>query len=114
MIYFAVVTVSWSSGAWNARISVFCFLIFSIWLGCSSALAEKRVALVIGNSAYQKVAKLPNPANDAAAVAAMLKAVGSDSVESKLNVPANELRRTLRDFAARIRDADIAVVYYAG
>ena len=30
------------------------------------ALAEKRVALVIGNSAYQKVAKLPNPANDAA------------------------------------------------
>ena len=33
---------------------------------------EHRVALVIGNSAYQKVAKLSNPANDAAAVAAML------------------------------------------
>jgi uncharacterized caspase-like protein len=92
----------------------FVFLIFSIWLGCSSALAEKRVALVIGNSAYQKVAKLPNPANDAAAVAAMLKAAGFDSVESKLNVPANDLRRTLREFAAKTRDADIAVIYYAG
>jgi uncharacterized caspase-like protein len=69
---------------------------------------------VIGNSAYQKVAKLPNPSNDAAAVAAMLKAAGFDSVESRLNVPASDLRKTLREFAARARDADIAVVYYAG
>jgi uncharacterized caspase-like protein len=78
------------------------------------AFAEKRVALVIGNSAYQKVAKLPNPSNDAAAVAAMLKAAGFDSVESRLNVAASDLRKTLREFAARARDADIAVVYYAG
>jgi len=92
----------------------FVFLALASWLGCGSAFAEKRVALVIGNSAYQKVAKLPNPANDAAAVATMLKAAGFDSVESKLNIPANELRKTLRDFAAKIRDADIAVVYYAG
>ena len=90
------------------------FLIVSVWFGCGSALAEKRVALVIGNSAYQKVAKLFNPANDAAAVAAMLKAAGFESVESKLNVPANDLRKTLREFAAKTRDADIAVVYYAG
>jgi uncharacterized caspase-like protein len=93
---------------------LFVLLIFSIWLGCSSAFAEKRVALVIGNSAYQKVAKLPNPANDAAAVAAMLKAAGFDSVESKLNVPASDLRKTLREFGNKSRDADIAVVYYAG
>ena len=86
----------------------------AIWLGCTSALAEKRVALVIGNSAYQKVAKLPNPSNDASAVAAMLKAAGFDSVESRLNVSANELRKTLREFGAKSRDADIAVVYYAG
>ena len=39
-----------------------------------SAFADKRVALVIGNSDYQKVAKLSNPANDASAVTAMLKA----------------------------------------
>ena len=36
------------------------------------AFAEKRVALVIGNSAYKNVARLNNPVNDAAAVAGML------------------------------------------
>lgn len=97
-----------------SAVRFFGLLIISIWLGCGSALAEKRVALVIGNSAYQKVAKLPNPSNDAAAVTAMLKAAGFDSVESRLNVSANDLRKTLREFAARARDADIAVVYYAG
>jgi uncharacterized caspase-like protein len=93
---------------------LFGLLIISTWLGCGSALAEKRVALVIGNSAYQKVAKLSNPSNDASAVAAMLRAAGFDSVDSRLNVPASELRKTFREFAAKARDADIAVVYYAG
>jgi uncharacterized caspase-like protein len=93
---------------------LFVFLIVSTWLGCSSAFAEKRVALVIGNSAYQKVAKLPNPANDAAAVAAMLKAAGFDLVESRSNLTAADLRKALRDFGSKARDADMAVVYYAG
>src|ERR1700675_1750840 len=78
------------------------------------AFAEKRVALVIGNSAYQKVGKLSNPANDAAAVAAMFKSAGFDTVESKLNLTVSELRKTLRDFANTSRDADVAIVYYAG
>jgi uncharacterized caspase-like protein len=90
------------------------FLLAACWIGCGPALAEKRVALVIGNSAYQKVAKLANPANDAAAVAAMFKAAGFDTVEFRLNVPANDLRKTLREFGGKSRDADIAVVYYAG
>ena len=83
-------------------------------LGGSPALAGKRVALVIGNSAYQKVPRLFNPTNDAAALAAMLKAANFDSVESKFDLSAANLRKTLRDFAGRARDADIAVVYYAG
>jgi hypothetical protein len=39
----------------------------ALWLGLpiSAALADKRIALVIGNSGYQSVARLPNPANDA-------------------------------------------------
>jgi hypothetical protein len=51
-------------------------------LSVACAFAEKRVALVIGNSAYKNVARLTNPVNDAAAVAAMLKTVGFDSVDS--------------------------------
>ena len=42
------------------------------------AFAEKRVALVIGNSAYRNVARLNNPVNDAAAVAGMFKKAGFD------------------------------------
>jgi uncharacterized caspase-like protein len=80
----------------------------------SPALAEKRVALVIGNSAYQKVAKLPNPANDATSIAGMFKSAGFDLVETKLNVAANDLRKTLREFGTRSRDADVAVIYFAG
>ncbi|MCA6114103.1 caspase family protein [Bradyrhizobium sp. WSM 1738] len=83
-------------------------------LGCNPALAETRIALVIGNSAYQKVPRLANPTSDAAALAAMFKSAHFDLVELKFDLAATELRRTLREFAARTRDADIAVVYYSG
>jgi uncharacterized caspase-like protein len=92
----------------------FFILIFVTWFGCGAAFAEKRVALVIGNSAYQKVATLTNPANDATAVVAMFKSAGFDLVEAKFNLSANDLRRSLRDFVVKTRDADVAVVYYAG
>src|ERR1700737_4209893 len=92
-------------------------IILTVWLTLLAgqpALADKRVALVIGNSSYRNVAKLSNPANDAAAVAAMFKSAGFNTVESKLNLTVSELRKALRDFGNTSRDADIAVVYYAG
>ncbi|WP_084030378.1 caspase family protein [Bradyrhizobium paxllaeri] len=78
------------------------------------ALAEKRVALVLGNSSYQNVAPLANPVNDSSKMAATLKDAGFDVVDSRRDLAAAETRRALRDFADRARDADIAVVYYAG
>src|SRR4029079_5041613 len=81
---------------------------------CQPAFAQKRVALVLGNSAYQNVAQLTNPVNDSARIAATLKDAGFDVVDSRHDLPAAETRRALRDFAHRTRDADIAVVYYAG
>ncbi|NOJ46411.1 caspase family protein [Bradyrhizobium archetypum] len=78
------------------------------------AFAEKRVALVLGNSAYQNVAPLANPVNDSSKIAATLKDAGFDVVDARRDLAAAETRRTLRDFADRARDADIAVVYYAG
>src|ERR1700674_892220 len=83
-------------------------------LVCQPAFAQKRVALVLGNSAYQNVPQLANPVNDGVVVAATLKAAGFDVVDSRRDLPAAETRRALRDFADRARDADIAVVYYAG
>ena len=83
-------------------------------LACQPAWADKRVALVLGNSAYQNVARLPNPVNDADRIATTLKQAGFDIVDSRHDLPAAETKRALRDFADRARDADIAVVYYAG
>jgi hypothetical protein len=83
-------------------------------LVCQPAFAEKRVALVLGNSVYQNVAPLSNPVNDGAMIAAKLKEAGFDVVDSRHDLPAAETRRALRDFADAARDADIAVVYYAG
>jgi uncharacterized caspase-like protein len=81
---------------------------------CQPAFAEKRVALVIGNAVYQNVPRLPNPVNDGTTIAATLKNAGFDVVDSRHDLTAAETRRALRDFADRTRDADIAVVYYAG
>lgn len=80
----------------------------------SPALAEKRVALVIGNSSYDKVARLGNPANDAALVAETLKAAGFDNVDLRRDLKIADMRRALRDFVDKAGDADVAVVYYAG
>jgi len=78
------------------------------------ALAEKRVALILGNSAYQNAPQLANPVNDAALIAAKLKEAGFDVVDSRHDLSALQTRRALRDFEDNARDADIAVVYYAG
>ncbi|MEY9132349.1 putative caspase-like protein [Bradyrhizobium diazoefficiens] len=81
---------------------------------CSPALAEKRVALVMGNSVYKNTLRLTNPVNDAALIGDMFKKAGFDAVDVKTDLNASEMRRALREFAGRVRDADMAVIYYAG
>jgi uncharacterized caspase-like protein len=88
--------------------------LWSICLFCQPAFAAKRVALVMGNSAYQNVSRLSNPANDSAAMSAALKGAGFDVVELRRDLKVNEMRRALRDFSDSVRDADIAIVYFAG
>ena len=89
-------------------------LFFFIWLACGAVHAERRVALVIGNSAYKSAARLANPANDAALVGGMFKNAGFDWIDTKTDLNAAEMRRALRDFGGRARGADVAVIYYAG
>lgn len=89
--------------------------IWASWLtGQPAHAAGGRVALVIGNSSYQNVARLANPINDAAVIAAMLRKAGFDSVDSRSDLRAVDMRRALREFGNKARDADVAVVYYAG
>ncbi len=80
----------------------------------SSAFADKNIALVIGNSVYRNVSRLPNAANDATAMAKALKEVGFGIVESRLDLGVAEMKRALRDFSDRTKDADVALVYFAG
>jgi uncharacterized caspase-like protein len=89
-------------------------LALALLSGAGPAFAGKRVALVLANSAYQHAPSLANPVNDGAVMAKTLKDAGFDVVESRHDLTALDTRRVLRDFADATRDADIAVVYYAG
>ena len=96
------------------RLGAFVAIAFACCFASAPAHAGKRVALVIGNSAYQNVAALPNPANDAAAVADMLKKASFDLVTARQDLRSQDMRRALREFTDQARGADIAVIYFAG
>jgi hypothetical protein len=77
------------------------------------ASAAGRVALVVGNSQYQHVPRLANAQNDARAIAALLRDEDF-AVEEHQNLSNAELRLAMRSFVMKTRDADVAVVYFAG
>ena len=89
-------------------VSLICML-FSV----ESALADKRVAFVVGNGAYKNVAQLPNPPTDAKAMAATLRNVGFEVVEGT-DLTRDKMTEKLLDFGKRAQGADIAVFFYAG
>jgi len=63
-----------------------------------AAWAEKRVALVIGNSNYANVPKLPNPSRDAISVGQMFRDAGFDNVDVIVNASNLEFKRAVRKF----------------
>jgi Caspase domain len=77
------------------------------------ANAQTRIALVIGNSAYQKVANLANPAHDAQDISESLKRLGF-TVNTVADADFDGFRRALRDFGRMAAKADMAVFYFAG
>jgi uncharacterized caspase-like protein len=88
----------------------------AILLGAGPALAENRLALVIGQSAYRSVPALPNPANDAKAVSQLLSDSGFE-VLSASDLSRSGLRQKVSEFASQVaaKGADtVALVFYAG
>jgi uncharacterized caspase-like protein len=79
----------------------------------SSASAERRVALVIGNAAYKHATMLRNPGNDANDVAETLKKLGFD-VLLGLDLDQQGFARTIEQFARTLDDADVGLFFYAG
>jgi hypothetical protein len=85
-------------------------------LSVAPAAAEKRVALVIGNSAYQNVSPLDNPVKDARLIADTLSSVGFTLVggAAQLDLDKNTMTKMLLDFGHKVQGADVALFYYAG
>jgi formylglycine-generating enzyme required for sulfatase activity len=86
----------------------------ALWsLTYTGALAEKGIALVIGNGAYAHAEHLPNPAHDAEDVAAALKRSGFETIVG-LDLDNAKMDDAAIEFARAARTADVAVFYYSG
>jgi hypothetical protein len=102
------------------RVGMVSRLIFAAFLLCAgpvpAAHAEKRVALVIGNSAYQTVPKLPNPDNDAKLMSDTLLSLGFFVVGggARLDLDKAGFDAALAEFSHELIGADVALFYYAG
>ncbi len=96
------------------RVSRLALLLSALWIWTAEAAAERRVALLVGNSDYASVTPLANPKNDAAALAEKFEAIGFDKVTLKLDLNATEMRQALGQFARDAAGSDIAVIYFAG
>jgi uncharacterized caspase-like protein/Tfp pilus assembly protein PilF len=74
----------------------------------------RRIALVIGMSAYVNVPPLRNPASDARAMADVFRRLGFAEVIEREDLTRTKLEEALKDFGDKAADADWAVIYYAG
>jgi len=95
------------------------------WLGCvalgvvlwcvtpADALADKRVALVIGNGVYTKAPHLPNPSHDAHDVAAALKRIDFDVIRGT-DLDRAKMQDAIVRFARAAQWADVGIFYYSG
>ena len=98
------------------QIKIYVLIIAATFSFSFSALAEKRVALVIGNGAYDSGGSLANPPNDAKLISGTLRSVGFDVIE-RINVDQKSMKIAIKAFrrklAAAGKDA-VGLFYYAG
>jgi len=99
----------------NRRIK---FSLLTIFLGYAivfpwDAIAEKRIALVCGNSSYLYSSPIKNPVNDARAISEALDKLGFNVIRGT-DLTKLEMDRQIAAFAKRLKDADIAIFFYAG
>src|ERR1700709_440809 len=85
----------------------------TLLVSANAAMADKRVAFVVGNGAYKNVAALPNPAIDAKSMAKLLRNVGFEVVEGA-NLTRDKMTERLLEFGKKAEGADVALFFYAG
>lgn len=92
-------------------------LCLTAWLTLyGPAMAETKVALVIGNANYQNAPILNNPRHDAEAVAGLLRSAGfsARNVTMAFDLGYDAMRKALLAFSHEARSADVAIIYFAG
>ncbi|HMR31403.1 MAG TPA: SUMF1/EgtB/PvdO family nonheme iron enzyme [Geminicoccaceae bacterium] len=95
--------------AWIALLAVALGLLVSV----PGFAAERRIALVIGNSAYRSTDPLANPRSDAEAIGRTLAQAGFE-VTLLTDLDQRGLQIAMRDFGLKAESSDVALVYYAG
>ncbi|WP_456712186.1 caspase family protein [Bradyrhizobium sp. USDA 4353] len=102
----------------SRRVGQLLFVVFAVTLlaGTGPAAADKRVALVIGNSIHERAPLLDEPAADARLLADTLTRLGFtlSGGAAQIDVTKQGFDRALAEFKGRIADADVALIYYAG
>src|SRR5258706_13586654 len=107
-------TPRWSGkGRMNMRFLIAALSAATLLVSANAAMADKRVAFVVGNGAYKNVAALPNPAVAAKSMAKLLRNVGFEVVEGS-NLPRDKMTEKLLDFGKKAEGADVALFFYAG
>ena len=99
-----------------ARLAVLAAIAFGFAASVSLAavqLNDKRVALVIGNGAYQNAVRLDNAVFDARAVADSFRKLGFQVVDG-YDLDIDQMRSKVSEFSAALSDSKSAVIYYAG
>ncbi len=94
-------------------LAILWFVIAFVAATAEPALAERKVALVVGNSGYANVPRLPNPRNDASDMIARLKSLGFDVIPG-LDLDRNTFLTSLASFGRAAEGADVALFFYAG
>jgi hypothetical protein len=95
----------------NVLFPFFAAVFFSVFV--TPAVADNRVALVIGNGAYARVPHLPNPVHDAEDVAAALKRSGFE-IMVVTDLDKAGMDEAMIKFTRAARTADVAIFYYTG
>jgi hypothetical protein len=89
------------------------YILFFAFMFSSLSYAEKRVALVIGNSAYKYADELPNPRNDANAIAKKLKFSGFTVVQG-IDLDKKGMESIIEQFSKKLKGSDVGLFFYAG
>ena len=91
-------------------------LILGCLIGTGSAMAEPRIALVIGNSNYDNVPKILNPVNDSQAISKLLKSANFDVTEAD-DLTHAQMLQTINAFVAKAAKSGpdtVLLLFYAG